>query len=63
MGAKGGLWSGLIAGIGMFAIAAAGEWREGRGFLAALSALVIVLVTTPSGWLGGKIGKAGRKAE
>lgn len=62
MGAKGGLFSGLIAGIGMFAIAASGEVREGRGWLSALSALVIVIVTTPAGWLGGRLGKMGRKA-
>ena len=59
VGPKGGALSGLIAGIGMFTIAMVGEVRAGRGVLAGLSALVIILVTTPSSWLGARLGRAG----
>jgi hypothetical protein len=60
VGPKGGALSGLIAGVGMFTIAMVGEVRAGHGALAGLSALVIVLVTAPSSWLGARLGRLGK---
>jgi hypothetical protein len=57
VGPKAGALSGLIAGVGMMTISIVGEVRAGHGFLAGLSAIVIVLVTTPSAWLGARLGR------
>ncbi len=60
VGPKGGALAGLIAGTGMLTIAMVGEVRAGHGLLAGLSAVVILLVTTPSSWLGARLGRFGK---